>query len=50
MHILNVFGGRTSALYIESMNLHCSLCTFPGNPRNGIEVLVEQMLLFLYSV
>ena len=35
----NVFGGRTSALYIDSMNLHRFLSTFPGNPSNGVGVL-----------
>ena len=50
MHILNVFEDQTSALYIDSMNLHRSLCTFLGNPRNGVGVLVEWMLPFLYSI
>ena len=41
MHIFNVFGGQTSALYIDSMNLNRFLCTFLDNPRNGVGILAE---------
>ena len=50
MHILNVFGGQANALYIHNMNLHRYLCTFHGNPCNGVGVLTEYMLPYLYYV
>ena len=50
MYILNVFGVRTNALYIDNMNQYRTLCTFPGNPRNGVGVLVEYMLSILYCI
>ena len=41
-------GDNTSALYIENMNEHCSLSTAPCNPHNGIGVLAEYMLPYMY--
>ena len=46
MHILNVFGGRTNTLYIDSMNLYRSLCIFPGNPLNGVGSLWNRCYQF----